>query len=153
MTASTIKVLTCDRCGHVEEFRNEAQRPKWGRIAAQDTGGAFSIGMNGIDPADLCEACTEGLIAWTRREESIAPLQPIAVDLPVHPVVQDPAVAPFSISLAARGNAVTIARNNMLVQVMAAGVDIDPETSAAIDERAEAIVGTILLALNVEEPA
>jgi hypothetical protein len=57
--------MTCDRCGHVEEIRQDFRAYEWGRITAAQSNGPKWIGsMDGKTFKDLCPNCIGDLMNW-----------------------------------------------------------------------------------------
>lgn len=70
MAKANVTVMTCDRCGAVEECRRVDQEYAWGRILAAEANGPFKIGTpthkmvfpeNG---KDICPDCIRSLRNW-----------------------------------------------------------------------------------------
>lgn len=70
MTAHSIKVLTCDRCGNVEEIRRVEQGYSWAELNYSETNGHRRIGTRRSDKAlwiDLCPSCSADIYEWFKK--------------------------------------------------------------------------------------
>jgi hypothetical protein len=73
MAEATFKVMTCDRCGVVEELRHPYSGYDWGKILARECNGPMNIGTTAANATvtagrDLCPACLRALDLWFKRE-------------------------------------------------------------------------------------
>lgn len=78
MSAKSIPVYTCDRCGHSDEIRETSTLYAWGVLFSRQNNGPFSIGDQKYDDGktrgvDLCPTCVATLKSWWTIGRDAAP--------------------------------------------------------------------------------
>ncbi len=77
MTASNIRIVTCDRCG-AQHQSDRGDDPRWGWLNALrvDGQGAQLGATVGTSGDDLCAACFDALLAWWSEPTGPLPAPP-----------------------------------------------------------------------------
>jgi len=73
MSSHNVKVMTCDRCGAVEEIRRAESEYSWASVNYSEVNGHRWIGtQRSAKPvwADLCPPCSKELYDWFKNPEA-----------------------------------------------------------------------------------
>ena len=82
MSSHTYTVMTCDRCCHEAEIRQQSDKQGWTTISAVEVVREERSRMIGTYqmPADICPGCSELLFAWWASTEAV--IQPAPATAP-----------------------------------------------------------------------
>lgn len=71
MTSTTLKVLTCDRCGRADEIRGGLKEDNWAHLNYSEYNSHRWIGSQRsqkVYHVDLCPTCSREVYDWFKQE-------------------------------------------------------------------------------------